>query len=78
MPAKSDNSKSRTVGARFSHEQVTAILRYLDGRERKSDYVRRLIIEDMAAHGATLPEHEFIPNEDRAEKGVPWRKKNNS
>lgn len=71
---KTDNLQSRAVGARLSNAQYAVLLRVL-GDETTTDYVRRLIAEDMARRGVAWPEHEFIANEDRAEKGVPWLEK---
>lgn len=72
----SDNAQSRAAGARLSNEQYDVLLNYLQQTgERPSDYVRRLIAEDLSAHGIELPDYEFIDNDMRAERrkdGIPW------
>lgn len=71
---KTDNLQSRAVGARLSNAQFAILLKRL-GDEKPTDYVRRLIAEDMQRQGVEWPEHEFISNDERGEKGVPWLEK---
>ncbi len=62
------------IGAKISNEQYQILLRYLGG-ETTSDYIRRLIADDMRAHGIEWPEYRFVTIEERrGMKGLPWIK----
>jgi hypothetical protein len=59
---------SKTISVRLSVEQLE-LLRVMLGVESDSDYVRRLIAQDMKRRGLYWPDYEWVTNEDRqAEK----------
>lgn len=66
------NATSRTIGARFSNIQYDA-LRTVLGDEKDSDYIRRLVAEDMQRLRVDLPAYEFVTNDDRKKRRVRGR-----
>lgn len=66
------NPPSRTVGARFSNVQYEAIRQTLGG-ESDTDYIRRLVAEDMQRQRVDLPGYEFVTNNDRKVRRVRGR-----
>jgi hypothetical protein len=63
------------ICAKLSQAQIADLevylMRFYPGVNR-SDYIRRLIGDDMAVHGFEWSEYEFIGNEKRKVQGMPW------
>ena len=64
------------ICAKISYPQLAELDAFIEQfypHDDRSSYIRLLIAQDMRQHGVHWSEYEFIGNEDRAEKGLPWQ-----